>query len=266
VLTLLLALACSDKDPATDSGESDTDTDADADSDTDTDTDADTDVQTFNLSGFVTVEGGAGLESRMQLCAVSCRPGSSDATGAYAFENATASPTVHSFDIFPSDTDYAKVLLPVTYDADATLSVTVPKNTSWIDIGASDSEVDLGGGLHVTLGTDNMSPPFGIDPTPGRATQVDSSIWPDVQLLEGELVGLWYLDPYDTYSADGEGFDFRIEASALPGAGPYKVWVMHYDTHELTSYWDAAGTLTVDGDWATSDGKLPLLNTIAITE
>ena len=62
------------------------------------------------------------------------------------------------------------------------------------------------------------------------------------------------------------GMHPSVEPSALPGAGPYKVWVMHYDTHEFTSYWDAAGTLTVDGDWATSDGKLPLLNTIAITE
>ena len=266
--SLLLAICCAGTDVHTDSSGGDTDGDGDGDADTaaDTDTDTDTDVQTAELSGIISGPDGAALEARLQLCATSCRTGNTENNGSYAFAQAEVAPVVHSFDVFPTDDDYATVLFPISFAADAELDVSVPDNKVWADIGATTAEVALGGGMHVSLGTDDMKPPFGIDASPARATFVDEALWPPIDTLDGDLAALWYLDPYDTFPVESEGFAFRIEADSLPGEGPYQVWVMHYDVEEYTSRWEPAGTLTVADGWGTSDELLPLLNTIAITE
>ena len=275
-ISLLLALACGDKDPTQDSASADADTDTDADSDTDTDTDADTDVNyectddgETNLCGNIQFDGAGAASARLQLCAVSCLPGNTDADGDFAYDGITAAPTVHSYDIFPFDDTYAKVFLPMSVEEGTTreLDITVPKQNSWVSLpSGSAGDVELGDGLTITANSDDLTGAFGVDFTQGRAVQVDSSIWPDFDELTGTPVALWYLEPYDSYTTSGDAIPFKIAAASLPGSGPYQAWTWHYSVEDAHTEWESAGTVTVDGDWATSDSGIHVLGTLVLTE
>lgn len=232
------------------------------DSATTEDPDADLSAQ---LQGLVTGPSGPLANANIRFCrGAECRYFTTEADGTYAFSDVLVA--WHSLEIVPppgSGLATAFAALEFQTDQSRTVDISIPALDSPQALGAR-KELELGSGLLVTVGADDLEPPLFVDPaTEAAGVQVPEAQWPPID-RPGEVLALWYTVPFDHTAVPAEGLPVRIENQwDLPKGQTYQIWVASY----RDSAWLDAGTLTVGADgYLTGDAALPLLSTVALVE
>lgn len=254
----LLCTACT-SGPAVETDDTDTiDTDTTDTETTDTEV---TPVGSSTLEGAIVNAAGAAIDgARVQFCrGANCLTRHTDATGTYAFEDILDGPG--SFEIIPPEgTDYAIAFTPIDLEDDATLSVDVtmlPLGAP-VSIPATAAELEITDGVYVTLGEGELEPPLFVDDAT-EVAGVDATATPmPVQLLEGTVLAMYYLAPFDFHATAGAPIELRNDWGLADGEA--ELYVAVYET----STWDKVGDLTVSGDRLVSSGGLHLISTIAV--
>jgi len=283
-LTTALFACGDDTTTATDSGtETDADTDADTDSDTDSDTDTDTDTDTEEehcltegpeedpTPGTGTVVGnvydgdGAPVAGvRVSWCDHwECLALPSGADGSVTIDSAGAG--THSFDAVPAGLDgYSTTLTILSIEPGETLTVDfhLPDLTPAQAVPATPTELELGDGLFVTLGEGTFALLFG-DVTDVAGAKLSAEQWPTMD-LEGTVVAVWNLDPFEAESTDGA--PVRIANSW--GYAPGKALWLHTSSYGCFEYLEPI-ELVVNGDGTyleSTGGTLKELSTVVLVD
>jgi hypothetical protein len=264
MLSLILALACAgdSETPQDTMVEADADTDADTDTDTDTDTDADADADAdVALSGKVSDLAGNPLIARIQLCKGSCYFAESGPDGSYLFDPLV--PDTYSYEIVVlQEGDWATPLVPFPLSAtDKEISLAVPL----LEAGEATpksvpAEVQAAPGIWITLAQDDLVLPFGADGSMTRGVRVPWDHLPPVHGISQEILGAFYLAPFDAHSEAGMGF--RIDAAALGIADKTSVHI--YASNYISQEWLDVGAFQVSGGEIQGEA-LPVLSTLLIT-
>jgi hypothetical protein len=238
---------------------------ADADTDTDTDSDTDTDTEAplgASLSGKVLDEDGKPVAARVNVCRDLCKTKSTDATGAYAFDD--IEPWTASFYVIPTanPTPYSTPMVPLTLEkGPRTLDVLMPRFKSTA-LPAAHKWLSVSEGLDLDIGLDLLD-----EPKIGEIGDVVtvSRLAPEDALpieLAGTALDVYYIGPFEIESEAGvsvrltetyglaEGDKVELYASSLP-----------------TEYkWLPCGTLTLTGGVWTGTAKLPILTTLVVVK
>lgn len=263
--TLLVPMACGDKDTTTDDSPT-VEGDADADADTDTDTDSDTAVEaSASLQGVITDSDGNPIQgARVSMCKQVCRTDATDATGAYSI--ASLEPWTHSFEVVVPDAAYSTPLVPLTMAADSDRT----QNAVAMRLGASQAtpqsprDVEITSGVWVNFGLDNVELPFGADGSTTAGVRVPTEHWLPVE-VSGTVLAMWYLTPFDAHPTSGN-LPFRLHNDlGLNPGDQVQAWAADYNLAE----WISAGTMTVSSDGATleNDGTgLPVIATLVLVQ
>jgi hypothetical protein len=253
---LLLLLACTGPDTKTD--------DSTPDSATDTQPVVDSSpcpTETASMSGTVITLDGQPLEgARVNLCRTFCDSFETLADGRFEYVDFEAGPCTHAFDVVDVTGENMTPLSVVHAEdgenrTDVMVVMMPPEATLAIPPTAAE-ELDLCG-VHVTMATSDLELPFGEDGDVASCSRPSPQLWMPWDDLPGEAIAVWYLAPFDAKGA----LPFWIENDLGLEDGTYQAWAADYDHQN----WASAGTLTVAGDRIDSDGTLPLLSTLVIT-
>ena len=270
ILALLTACGTTADDKTTDTDTDVTETDTDV-TDTDTNTDCTGDVTPTGaqLHGEVTDNLGNPLgrsEVRVQFCrGVACITPECVMDGTFMFGGLDAGPG--SFEIVPlGDDTRATPFVPVDLatDEDLTIDVTVPLLGAPVTIPSVAAPLEVAPGLFITLAEGDIEAPSPLDPAPTTLAGVNAT---DVALpvvgVEGTLVAMYYLAPFDYPAADGASVTVAFDNTTWAYAdGDVELWVSDY----FTASWEKVGDLTVDGDQLVTTGTLPRISTIIVVE
>jgi hypothetical protein len=257
---LLVLAACAGSD-ATDP----VDTDSGVDSPTETDTDTDTSPEepaVVVLAASLVDAAGAPLSSgfRVQYCrGIACFVGEQEASGAYVFSDLPAGPgSFEVFDITDPPT-HVTVFAPITVDGATRreLTVTVPNMTP-TDLPATVGEVTFGG-CHMEVGAGSLSAGSPLDPDPTSMAVVRATTpLPVENGPTGEVLGVWYVWPFDAEAEDG--IPLAIDNTWGVASGEASLWFADYDT----STWIELGDMTEDAGRIGPPTPLPKLTTFAL--
>jgi hypothetical protein len=237
---LLLLVACGGSSDAT---TDDTDSDVVGDSDTGEEGGA-------TLQGTVTDAEGAAVAPeamRVQFCrGDSCRVAQDFAEGVYAFTALPPGPG--SLELVPLGGDLATAFVPVDIAADAerTIDVVVPDLGAATALTATAAEVEVIDGLFVTASTSSLEAPNPLLPAPTALRAVDAtSVAMPIDFLTGEVVALFYMDPFDYKATDtGAGVPVRFDNAWSLADDEAHLYMGDY----YTASWIDLGPLATDGD------------------
>jgi len=249
VLSLTL-FACGDpdKDDTGPEGDTDTDTDTDTDGDTDADTDADTDGDTDSdgtFSGTVlTADGSAGV-GEVQLCSSFCMTTDLDGDGGFLFSNLPTdrygfhaelghdvAQGLFMFDVESGmDNPMASPYYAMDWQHDTELAE------------GSTGTVPMGGDLFVAVDTDTLTLPLGTSDYIITGVYVPEAFWPDIGSIDDELVGLWFMGPFNAEFDPPAAFSIQQDFGLEEGT-QLKILVADY----LGADWASGGTATVQSD------------------
>lgn len=207
---------------------------------------------------------------RVQYCRDVCLVADCFDGNAWSFSN--LEPGDGSFDIVPlcDEERFAPVFAPLVVDDGMIreVEVVVPRLGPATPLPAASTEIEVVKGLFLTVADGQIAPPSPLDPAPTEVAGVDASAYPvPIEgLVAGEVVAVYYLDPFD-YEADPE-IAVRLDNAWSLADGEAELWVGNYaaflgDADDAP--WEKVGTLTVDGDGklATTAG-LPRLSTLVV--
>ncbi|HMV67268.1 MAG TPA: hypothetical protein PKA64_10490 [Myxococcota bacterium] len=271
-IALALALTACDgggdaDDKATDTPQDDTDTTGTSDSAPIDDTDVPYDGE-LNLTGAIRDGAGAIITegARVQYCrGTACVSAHDFRAGTYRFFDLDAG--VGSFEVVNTSADARRpsVFVPITVDASTrTVDVVVPDLGPDRALGPARAWLDLGDGLSIEAGADDVTPASPFDPavTAIAAARVTDDALP-IEGLEGTLIAMFYLAPFD---AEAEaGLSVRFAPGDLPGpalaSGEAELFYADY----ADSTWKRLGDLTDDGLGNLAPAAaLPKLSTLVI--
>lgn len=228
------------------------------------------DVPESGIYGTVTTEDGGAVQClRAQFCKQSCTVGASNADGQFSIESNEAG--VGAFEIFPLSDDYADYFVAHTFwdnEAGATANVDVVLQKvegGWKPMPATATSTDMGEGLTVTLGADNLSFPLGADPDlVGAAVVPENQLLPLTDFPEDKTIVVAYtLSPFDAHASSG--MDWSIDHAGLQDGMSYEVWEMKLDVAEFVYEWTSLGSVTATGTTIEGSG-LTYLTTLIVVE
>ncbi|MFH1469807.1 MAG: hypothetical protein ABIO70_35810 [Pseudomonadota bacterium] len=266
LLTALCALplcACGDeKDDTGPEGDTDADTDTDTDTDADADTDADTDMSA-TFSGQVLEADGANAEGAVQLCGSRCMNATLDGEGRFTFQNLAAER--HGF--HTAIEGYAEGLVFYDMVADTANEMPSPYVTiAWEDeitLGNAAQVVSAAGGLMLTLDKNDITLPLGETDYIITSAAPSAEQIPEIDTLEGEIVGMWYLGPFDSRISPPAPFAVVTNPGDFTEGEVLQAWVAGY----LETDWLDCGTATVQADGtilSDTGAGLTVLSTLAL--
>jgi hypothetical protein len=172
---------------------------------------------------------------------------------------------VGSLELFPKptgDAPLATAFAPftVTDGEVSTLTVTVPRTGTPVDLPATRGPIEVADGLYLTLEQGDLEGATPLDPAPTAVSGVDAT---DVALpiegLQGTVLAVWYLDPFDAEVADGSDVTVSVDDRWSLGSGNGELYVGDY----YTSSWVKVGDLVTDGDKLSASG-LPRISTLVV--
>lgn len=247
----------------------DSDTDTDLDTDTEVDTEADTELQGTVMSGVVTDEDGNGVEGvRVNLCRQVCTTATTDATGAYTMPALLAQRYALHIetvgDITLSDPHVPYDLI----DAETVQLDAVVSPATAIALDDSRRWRHSGNGLLLDIMQGDLELLFEDDPTEFSAVRAEGDARLPID-LEGEVVAMWYLDPWDATAAEAltDGIPVYIEDD-WRDAGSYSLYQANYDEAEWEHIADLTSTRNDDlrRGWLVLDGDafLHRLDTLVV--
>jgi len=253
VLSLSLTLfACGDPDKDDTGPEGDTDTDTDADTDTDSDTDADTDTDTDGdtdsdgtFSGTVLSADGLPGVGEVQLCSSFCMTTDLNGDGGFLFSNL---PTDRYGFHVELGHDVAQGLFMFDVESGMDNPMASPyyamdwEHETELEAGATGT-VSMGGDLFVAVDTDTLTLPLGTSDYIIYGASVPDAFWPDIGSIDGELVALWFLGPFNAAFDPPASFSIQQDFGLEEGT-ELNVLVADY----LGADWASGGTATVQGD------------------
>ena len=266
VLTFALPLlACGDKDlddtaPEGDT-DTDTDTDTDSDADGDTDTDADTDASGTFSGAVMTADGSAGV-GEVQLCSTFCMTTDLDGDGKFLFSNLPTDR--YGFHVeLGEDTAQGLFFFDIESAMDNTMAGPYYamdwEHETKLEAGSTGT-VNMGGDLFVAVDTDALTLPLGVTDYILRGTFVPSEFWPDTGSVDGELVAVWYLGPFNAVFDPPAAFSVQQDLGLEEGT-VLQIWVSDY----LGADWASGGTATVQSDGSiVSDAGSGILYTTSV--
>lgn len=258
-----LALGCTGSPAVDDDGTTDDGTDGVVDTDTDTDIVIDTDAEgsSFLTGTVVDVAGVAIEEARVAFCrGTACRTQTTDDNGGYDFGTGMAAGP-GSFEIVsPEGSNYATAYATIDLPDDFTteITVTLPERGNEHDLPVTAAEIEVVPGFFATAGESTFETPLFRDDAEWIAGVEATDIALPVN-LQGEVLGVWYLEPFDYHAPDGVPFAISDQWTTVD-ASDLKVYVGVY----LTSTWDLVGGVTLNGDRLDGDSPLPLLSTVVL--
>ena len=200
---------------------------------------------------------------RVQLChGLQCVPGSASGVGSFGVD--IRSDGWGGFEVFPLSDDYADVpVLGVAVNTvnggDATMDFIAPRLAKVLEMPATATETDLGAGLHLTIGDDIGEQAATAPEGPLGAAAADMTAPMRVD-IEGDVVAMWHLSPWDFHAEDG--MDFKIEAAGLEVNSSSSFYEFRVESDDYG--WDRIGGATSDGTWITTDGKLHFTTTLVL--
>jgi hypothetical protein len=266
IATALLAtplIACGDKDTDDTAPEGDTDTDTDTDSDTDADTDTDTDTDASGtFSGQVLLQDGSYGAGEVQLCSSFCMTQQLDAEGGFSFSNLPTDR--YGFHVELGE-DIAQGLF--MFDAESAMDNPMASPyyaMAWtqeteLDAGATGT-VHIGGSFMLAVDTDTLALPLGVSDYIIRGVNVSPDFYPDTGSIDGEVVAMWYVGPFNGAFDPPAAFSIQNDFGLAAGT-QLEILVADYLGHD----WASGGTATVqDNGSITSDSGSGLLYTTAV--
>ncbi len=218
-----------------------------------------------SLTGTVSDGDGVPLDATaIRFCwGNSCRFGSSEGGGGYTFDDVHVD--WHSLEAIPpkGTVGLATAFAPVQFDVSEARSIDLylPALDPSVALPATPEELEVGAGLFLTVGVDDLEPPLFFDPTTeiaGVQVPADRQVPVD---LPGTVIAMWYLSPFDYHSDAGMPVRFA-NSWGLPDGNTYKVMLGSYEDQS----WLDAGTVTVAGDWIEGDARLSLTSTVVLLE
>lgn len=260
-LPLFLLAACAGGDATDDTDATDTDSSADTPADTDTDTTPEEPAVVVLAASLVDASGAALTSGfRVQYCrGIACFNGEQEASGAYVFSDLPAGPgSFEVFDVTDPPT-HVTVFAPITVDGETRreLTVTVP-DMAPVDLPASVQEVTFGG-CHMEVGEGSLSAGSPLDPDPTSMAVVRATAaLPIENGPTGEVLGVWYVWPFDAEAEDG--IPLAIDNSWGVASGEASLWYADYDT----SSWIEIGDMTDTAGRISPPTPLPKLTTFAL--
>ncbi|MBX2796782.1 MAG: hypothetical protein KTR31_03905 [Myxococcales bacterium] len=218
------------------------------------------------LSGQLTTgEGTPVAGAFIELCqGYWCRTSTTDDDGFYAYDEVEDGP--HSLYFVPP-TDWVDphavsfVPLVLTDAQERVVDVPMLAVTDAVSLPTEPTELDVGGGLLLQVSAADLEPDF-FEPAPDRIAALqlsDTRVLP-VDGVPGEVVAMWFLDPWGASAPEGLPLRVRNQWSAPDGTS-FRVWVASRSEHA----WIEAGSLQASGDVLTGDARLPWLNTVVLT-
>ncbi len=215
------------------------------------------------LEGVVLDGAGTPLSgSELRLCrGPACRNGETDEAGSFLFEEVHVD--WHAFEIKPPTgmDQLATAFAPLVFATDEirTLAVVLPTLDAASPLPASPTELEVGAGLFLTLDETTLEPPLFVEAaTEVSGIQVEGADQLPVD-LEGTVLGMWYLEPFDHEAPDGVPVRVANQWDLAEGVSA-QVWVGSYGT----SVWLEAGSLEVSGASLEGDAFLPLCSTVVL--
>ncbi len=208
-----------------------------------------------SLSGTVSDESGAPIEgAHVSICKTICRVLTTDSAGAYESDVEAWTHSVHVEGLEAGDGVHVQPLAPITVgiDEDKVVNIVVP-TAATVEIPATRGEVELDGGLYVTVGAGDLSILLNPDPvTHMGAIHIAEASQMPVE-LDGTVISFWYLAPYNARDSSGTGTPIRFSNDYGLAAGKQlEVWVASYNAFD----WITGGTVTVSSDeqWLEGSG------------
>jgi hypothetical protein len=259
-LALFLLAACAGSD-ATDPADTDSGADTPTETDTDTDTTPDEPAVVVLAASLVDGDGAPLTEGfRVQYCrGIACFNADQEASGAFVFSDLPAGPgSFEVFDIGDPPT-HVTVFAPITVDGTSRreLTVTVPNMTP-TDLPSSVEEVTFGG-CHMEVGEGSLAAGSPFDPAPTSMAVVRAtSPLPVENGPTGEVLGVWYVWPFDAEAEDG--IPLAIDNTWGVASGEASLWYADYET----STWIEIGDMTEDAGRIGPPTPLPKLTTFAL--
>jgi hypothetical protein len=265
---ILLLPACTPSDGTDDTADTVADRDDSSDSsETPVDT-ADTGDLPMNASVSGTVldlGGNAVVDARTNVCREACQFDYTDTDGSYAIIGLKPWPATY-YIAPPDGLGLAHPLVPLTLgDAEQrALHAVVPPLDPGRPIPTTAAEVEVTDGLYLTLGVDTLTPAAFTE----LGDEVAAVLVPEGARLpveiEGSVVALWYLDPFEATAE--RGIPVRIDnAWGLP---PGQALELHFAHEPYDPGWELAGTLVVslDGTRLEGDATIGILTTLALID
>ncbi len=228
----------------------------------------DTQTTTLDLSAslagsLVDPAGAPVAAAQILFCrGVLCRTGDTDASGTFSFDEVEVA--WHSLEIRPPNSDQAYVFAPVRFDTDQAraIDLIMPDIDPATPLQATATEIEMGAGLFVTVGSADLEPPLLVDPaTEVAGVLLDPAWWVPTDDVAGTVLAQWSVKPFDHVAPNG--LPIRIENTfGLADGTTTRVWVGSY----ADSAWLDAGTLTAAGGWLEGDARLPLTSTVLLVQ
>jgi hypothetical protein len=232
---------------------------------TDTSTDGDTDIEPVepqSLTGTLIDPAGAPLGGwSVKFCnAVGCRIDTSDPSGVFSYDDVSLTPYSLEPVPPPEGSDWATMNLPYTFDPyeEKVLTFVQQELEGVVPLTVAPMEIELGDGLWVTVGLDDLEEPALHDPaTTAGGVLVPQADWPTIDDVTGTVLAVWYTHPFDYVAPDG--LPVRIEGNlGLAEGATVDLLVGSYADFA----WIDAGALTVTGGELVGEAELPLLSTV----
>jgi len=245
-----------------------TDTDSDVGDDDDDVGDDDDDTTTVettaNLSGVITDENGSPVGgANIRFCrGEQCRYAVTESDGLYEFDETAVAP--QSFEVVPPlGGGMATAFAPLTFASNEVrvVDVMVPSEAAAANLPAGMTELTLGA-LRITMGGDDLTAPIFVDEaTEASATLVQMDDWLPTDTIDGTVLAMWYLMPFDHHSDAGMEVRFDLGSMGLDGA-EYKAYLGDYKT----STWLDIGTVTDGGGGIYDGAEIDHLSTIILVD
>ncbi|MBX2800573.1 MAG: carboxypeptidase-like regulatory domain-containing protein [Myxococcales bacterium] len=216
------------------------------------------------LSGTVTDESGAPMpDVNIRFCnAGGCRVADTDAAGAYTFDEVLVE--WHALEMRPplDSEGLATTYVPVAFATDQTRSVDVvmPRLDAATPLPASTPAwIDAGEGLSLQVAADMLEAPTFEDPATDLAGVRLDETWYPVIDLEGTVVAMWYLSPFEHHAQDG--IPARLDnLYELADGQQLEVYVGSYNERR----WIPSGTVTAQGKELVGDVSLDYTSTVLL--
>ena len=213
------------------------------------------------VRGLVTDTSGQGVaEGKLTFCVPLglCTNATTEADG--TFEILNAGDNTYAFEVSGKDDVLATTVIPLTVTGAMLMQdITLPALDPSSPMPAQPEEVEMGEGMFLTIGVNELTPPLFVpSATEVAGVRVPEEIW--VPGPENETVlAQWHLSPYNHKSANGLPLRVANDIGAADGE-VFQVWVSDYDS----GTWLSGGTLTASGGWL-EGGSLPVVSTVVIT-
>jgi hypothetical protein len=234
-----------------------------------TETDVPVDTERSTLTGTIRDPSGAMIEEdiRVQYCRnTACRQATLE-DGTYTVEN--LEPGAGSFEVIAlaDDSMLATVFAPLSVAPSETRTVDVilPELEQRVAIPSTPEELEIAGGLFVTIGEGDISAPSPLDPAPthlGAVEALDVGL-PIEGIDSGTVLAMYYMVPFD-YHADNE-LPIRILNEWGLGEGEGELYAAVYESFS----WEKIDDLSITkGDSLTtaSGVGLDLITTLAVVK